>query len=451
MNRPTLSICMIVKNEESNLPECLDYVKKFADEVIIVDTGSIDQTVPIAKEYGVKLFHYAWNHDFAEARNVSIGYTNCDWMLILDADERITADNAERIKDAICDTEIDAYLVKLSSIISKGKSVHEVKQITKSYRLFRNFKGISFSGQVHEEISESLTKINANTKLSDIVIDHLGYAKDENAFQRKQQRNLELLKLQIEKEPENWYALYNIGQAYMLSGLFSEARRYLLKAIRTDTNLHSHTPTIYTNIGECLFKEGDYDEAIAYCKKSICLEPDQIVGYLILSRIYFAKKEYNMAIGPLEKIIKMQKNDIPDGTAVEISLEKALLQYNLGHCFFKTEKFDNAIKCLKESIRLNKNYFERCIVMIVQSYINICDIDSAFKETELMVKTGTNNKVVSSFFNTIGNIWAKKHEYSKAVLAYQSSLKLIPDTKIEHLIHLMEKHIQLNNELNIID
>ena len=86
-NKPTLSLCMIVKDEESMLANCLKSVNGYVDEIIVVDTGSSDRTVEIAEEHGAKVFHHQWENDFSKHRNQAIGYASGDWILVLDADE----------------------------------------------------------------------------------------------------------------------------------------------------------------------------------------------------------------------------------------------------------------------------------------------------------------------------------------------------------------------------
>ncbi|MGH9426892.1 MAG: glycosyltransferase family 2 protein, partial [Terriglobia bacterium] len=93
--RPKLSLCMIVKNEQRWLEDCLNSVKELVDEMIIVDTGSRDNTVEIAQRFGARLFDHPWSGDFSEARNHSLGSATGDWILVLDADEKLAQRDAK--------------------------------------------------------------------------------------------------------------------------------------------------------------------------------------------------------------------------------------------------------------------------------------------------------------------------------------------------------------------
>jgi len=98
---PTLSLCMIVKNEELHLARCLKSVRGLADEMILVDTGSTDRTVEVARSYGARVFHFTWQDDFSLARNHSLEAASGEWILVLDADESIAARDHGRIRDSL--------------------------------------------------------------------------------------------------------------------------------------------------------------------------------------------------------------------------------------------------------------------------------------------------------------------------------------------------------------
>src|SRR3972149_2146143 len=108
IRNPTLSLCMIVKNEEKFLPACLESVKGHVDEIIIVDTGSTDRTVEIAESYNAKIYHHPWKNSFSKARNYSLKYATCDWILILDADEEIVKKDAHKLRKVIKDPVVPA-------------------------------------------------------------------------------------------------------------------------------------------------------------------------------------------------------------------------------------------------------------------------------------------------------------------------------------------------------
>ena len=149
---------MIVKNEENILDKCLDHIHRYVDEIIIIDTGSTDKTVEIAKKYTDKIYYFVWNNNFAEARNSSLQYATKEWLLVQDADEFIQ--NPWKIKEFLRNTSADC--VALSKINVYGdQSVanpfaeienSQAKYFTSQEKLLRNHRGLKFTGAVHEVV-----------------------------------------------------------------------------------------------------------------------------------------------------------------------------------------------------------------------------------------------------------------------------------------------------------
>ncbi|MCP4414036.1 MAG: glycosyltransferase family 2 protein, partial [Gammaproteobacteria bacterium] len=194
-SNPTISLCMIVKNEEELLPTCLESIRNYVDEIIIVDTGSIDRTVEVATKYNTKIFHHPWENSFSKARNYSLKHATCDWILILDADEEIDENDATRLKPLLRET--DANLIYLQVLDKTAED--KIVSVSNSERLFRNHLGIQYEGIVHNSL-----KYNCSTEIAnDIKIFHYGYNLDEERMERKFVRTSTLLREQIKNDPLN--------------------------------------------------------------------------------------------------------------------------------------------------------------------------------------------------------------------------------------------------------
>ena len=163
MAKPTISLCMIAKDEEKSIGQCLNSAKDIVDEIIIIDTGSTDRTKEIAKKYNARIFDFKWSDDFSAARNEGIRHAAKDWVLVLDADETLDEKGKKTIKELINDKETDAVLFLQKNYTNDtsiaGFVSEEHKKNGKSYagwygsfiaRLFRNHKGYGFEGTVHE-------------------------------------------------------------------------------------------------------------------------------------------------------------------------------------------------------------------------------------------------------------------------------------------------------------
>lgn len=200
----TLSLCMIVKDEEYFLRRCLSAVQHSVDEIVVVDTGSTDQTRALAAEFTDKVFDFKWDDDFSHARNFSLGKAAGDWILVLDADELITEADLQRIRQTIADTDQDAFfLIQYNynddPLAKDWLPVREKTAYSADYkgyrrnpiaRLFRNNRGICYSGRVHEVIDLSLEGMR-HRELEVPIHHHM----DDNPTRPKKDRQFNYLRI----------------------------------------------------------------------------------------------------------------------------------------------------------------------------------------------------------------------------------------------------------------
>ena len=209
----TLSLCMIVKDEEAMLGQCLAAVAPHVDEVIVVDTGSTDRTVEIAREHGAKVLTHEWTGDFSAARNVSFDAATGDWLLYLDADEVLVEGDGPRLRELTGKVWREAlYLTEtnLTGRIEDGTSVTH-----NALRLFRNRPEYRFSGRIHEQIANTLPGYLAERfENTSVRIDHYGYLGEVREAKDKSRRNLELLEQQVADGIDTPFLHFNLGSEY---------------------------------------------------------------------------------------------------------------------------------------------------------------------------------------------------------------------------------------------
>jgi len=194
---PTISACMIVKNEEAMLPRCLASIRDQVDEIVVVDTGSTDKTVEIAKSYGARIYHHPWENDFSLHRNQSISYARGRWIFIIDADEECIVPSQRTMKNEIAladERGIDSLVMRVKNAMSEGKET----VCNDSIRLFRNNGMIRYEGIVHNNLTGFT---NAGASLTHIL--HYGYDQGTESTRKKFERTATLLRKQIEENPEN--------------------------------------------------------------------------------------------------------------------------------------------------------------------------------------------------------------------------------------------------------
>uniref|UniRef100_UPI00293DC4C9 glycosyltransferase family 2 protein n=1 Tax=Clostridium TaxID=1485 RepID=UPI00293DC4C9 len=147
----TLSVCIIAKNEEENLLRCLESIKDIADEVILVDTGSIDNTIGIAKKYNAQIVEFPWINNFSSARNKALEKATKDWILCIDCDEALDSSQVHEIKSTLKHSKSLGFRLKLINVIDN--KLYEGKHIL---RIIKNNSGFYYSGKINEKLMNSI-------------------------------------------------------------------------------------------------------------------------------------------------------------------------------------------------------------------------------------------------------------------------------------------------------
>jgi tetratricopeptide (TPR) repeat protein len=282
---------MIVKDEASNLPTALWSVKRIADEVVVVDTGSTDETRELAASLGARVLRHTWGDDFAAARNISIGAAEGDWILYLDADETVPPESEPKILQAIAG-KADAYFVRIESGVDSSAG----KLFVSFYpRLFRNLKGLKFEGRVHEQIYPSLEKLGARVKVSDIVIKHSGYTRTTEEMAAKARRNATMLERELAEHPGDALAMFHLGEARSMLGEHESAVTCYEDALRASRLPKVVTAVILQNLGGSLVKLKRYDEAAARLAKALGGDPSLVTAHLVMASALFGMHQFDKA------------------------------------------------------------------------------------------------------------------------------------------------------------
>lgn len=203
--RLPISVCLIVRDEEKNLAGAINSVREFVREVVVVDTGSRDQTVEIARALGAKVLSFPWQDDFALARNAGLQAATQEWILSLDADQRLDPDSVPALA-AVTHSPYLAHNVTIRLL--KEEDARDSVGDFASIRLFRRDDRIRFSGRVHENVAPSLLQIGATQwPDSGVILRDFGYG-DAQDRQKKRERNLLLLERARAENPDDLFVLY---------------------------------------------------------------------------------------------------------------------------------------------------------------------------------------------------------------------------------------------------
>jgi tetratricopeptide (TPR) repeat protein len=224
----TVSLCMIVKDEEEMLPGCLEAVASAVDELIIVDTGSTDRTVEIAKSFGARVIDFPWNGSFSDARNAGLDVATGDWLLYLDADEHLIPEDAPKIRELLGRTWREGFHLVETNYTGGDDAGTAVTHL--ALRLFRNRPEYRFEGRIHEQKTNRMpTYLPARFEATTIRIRHYGYLKSRVSAKEKSRRNIELLELEAREAPSPFNS-FNLGSEYLMLGDPTTAAKHFDKA-----------------------------------------------------------------------------------------------------------------------------------------------------------------------------------------------------------------------------
>jgi glycosyltransferase involved in cell wall biosynthesis len=452
---PKLSLCMIVKNESKTLVGCIDSVKSAMDEIVVVDTGSTDNTKEIARWRGAQVFDFPWCDDFSAARNESIRRATGDYILWLDADDRMDEIEVQKLrllKETLPPQKNRAYylVVNNQSPLDGETRFHHM-------RLFPRIPGAYFEGRVHEQIFHRLNNLRIESVQTDIIIRHTGYH-DMEAVQRKSERNLQIILKELETAPD--HPLYNFNAARTLAamGRLTEAvacmkkvmanknmagqeRRFFLLArlllgkFHMDLNQGEQAVPIFRDLshsfpedglvhfclGESLFMMNDYPAAREALRNSLRYPTE--VGLFPINldknRYYQQSLLYQcyLETGETEKAeALMSQNPDLRGHNAEILQARALSS-------LKSHQFQAAV-----------DYYEKAIQEGGSSDNNYANLGLAYR------KLGRNGEAEKAFccaleinplnrecLNNLGHLYHEKKNYPKTIETFKKTLALAPD------------------------
>ena len=273
----TLSLCMIVKDEEAMLGQCLDAVADHVDEIIVVDTGSTDRTVEIAQERGAKVLHHAWTGDFSAARNVSFDAATSDWIVYLDADEVLVDGDGPRLRELTGRVWREAFYLtetNLTGRVEDGTSVTH-----NALRVFRNRPEYRFEGRIHEQIAHRLPGYLAERfEPTTVRIDHYGYLGEVREAKDKSRRNLELLEQQVADGVDTPFLHFNLGSEYQALDENEQALEAFERAwemVRDDPLKTSYgfLPSLSARLVKATRLCGDYDGTLRRGDEALAFLP----------------------------------------------------------------------------------------------------------------------------------------------------------------------------------
>lgn len=351
----TVSLCMIVKNEEASLTRCLNCAKDLVDEIIIVDTGSKDSTKEIAKKFTDKIYYFEWIQDFAAARNYSFSKATKEYIFYLDADDIITKEDQEKFKKlkSILDKSIDSVTMLYNLNVNKDGVP------TLSYRrnrLVKRSKNFKWYGRVH-----NFLQVSGNIIHSDIAIIH------DKIKPRDADRNLNIYKKMIEDNytfsPRD---TFYYGNELYEHGMYKEALTQYTKLLDMKDGWFENKISACNRIADYYMSIKNFDATLKYCFKSFIYDTPRAEITFKIGTLFKLQNKLSQAIFWYDLSTKLQK-PINNGGFFYEPYWTWLPHVQLCVCYDKQGKKDLAFKHNEKALTYspsnkillqNKKYFE---------------------------------------------------------------------------------------------
>jgi len=333
-----LTVCLIVKNEEKFLAQCLRSVRGLASQIVLVDTGSTDRTVEIAREFGAEIYSFAWCDDFAAARNAALEHAHGEWILMLDADEELPAAQHPKLLADMKNGNVVALRMPLVNVgqADEGRSFVP--------RLFRNISQAFYKGRIHEQIFGSLLvhakEWGLKTGLGTAEILHHGYTKELVRDRNKIERNLKLLRAAIEEDPTDVNLLMNLGLELvrsedMAEGIEKYRAAYEQMSAQPPTDVVPELrEVLLTQFTSHLYKLRNYQEVVGVLTSPLARHGGLTASlHFALGLAHFELKQFCEAADQMRQCLSTRKQVCL--TPINTDVNTAAPQHCLALCLVK--------------------------------------------------------------------------------------------------------------------
>ena len=352
----TVSLCMIVKNEEENIAECLGSVGEVVDEIIVADTGSADATGEIAERFGAKVYAAPWNDSFSEARNFSLSKATGDWILIMDADDRLEPEDREALRELAERAPEDTDVFCCRTLCYSGETPDlNGALINWNIRLIRNGRGYRYTGRVHEQLRPDPESAGSGRVCAaEVRFSHYGYLRREMEKKEKHRRNIALLEKELADAPDSAFYLFNLGNEYLSQGNAEKAVEFYRRSFRNFVPGGSFGPMLFTRSVVCCDRLRRFAELDRTVSQGLRCYPDHTDLEFLRAGSLQRRKKWEAAIRSYRRCLRMGESERGGMAGVgsfRPHFELACLYARLGDT-------DSALRHCRKALRLYPLYRE---------------------------------------------------------------------------------------------
>jgi tetratricopeptide (TPR) repeat protein len=353
-----LAACLIVRDEEKNLPHCLASLDGLVDEIVVVDTGSSDGTLIVAQEWGATIGNFEWDDHFAHARNHALSLCTAEWVLWIDADERLTPDSVDAVRRAIVRPQFGGYLVE---IVNFTGDADEASQFVHSHvRLFRRLSGVCFEGRIHEGVTASIEALGLPTATLDGArMLHDGYRPQVLEARNKIDRSLEMLQKEVQENPQDPFHWFNLANALTVGRRWAEAEQAARMCARLAESDRPFARLNWQLLAHALVQSGRPDGAL-----EACAEADAAgCGGLMVE---YERANAWIRMGRLEEALEANDRCMRESGHPGEPLDRGILthkrQLQRGQILALLGRFEDALAHLDEALSVSPDHPEGLFV-----------------------------------------------------------------------------------------
>jgi glycosyltransferase involved in cell wall biosynthesis len=346
-----VTAALIVRDEEDFIAGCLESLTGRVDEIVLVDTGSRDSTIEIARRFPIRLYRFPWRGDFSAARNCALDQASGEWILYIDADERLLLPSPDALSQVLSDKSKVAWRLRLYPRV--GWTAYS------ELRLFRNDPRIRFEGVIHESMWPGLDAVARAERLevgdSDIGLCHVGYEADQRP---KNPRNIPLLQERLSRDPDNFFCWWHLGDCLRLAGDEDAAAASWMEGIARLRAVdpqprHLGHSLLYLALLNLRQKRGEpisdlLDEALACFPGNLALQ-------FMSARAAIDKGDLDTAHPILERLAAIDSETLFEP---QLAYDKALFGHLsselLALCYFRNGRFSDAARLYRLAAQTSK-------------------------------------------------------------------------------------------------
>ena len=335
-----LSLCMIVRDNEHTIRPCIESIRPWVDEMVVVDTGSKDQTPDILQTYGAKISYFEWIDDFSAARNESVNLANGEWIFWMDSDDTITSECGKKLRKLADSVHVENTMGYVMQVRCPGSQDNGLAEYTvvDHVKLFRNRPDLRFEGRIHEQVLMPIRAIGGEVVWTDIWVEHTGSELGEESQRKKVERDLRILHKDLEDRPGHPFVLFNFAMTHAEMGEYEEALKWVERCLDVSHLEESHVRKAFAYQVNCLFQTDRCDEALLVCKQARQHYPDDVELLFREAMILHSVGHYSASIERYREILSLPPTEIFRSSDPGISGFKC--RFNLGLAYGDAKQLD---------------------------------------------------------------------------------------------------------------